>query len=157
MIEQQCEVPEYNPPSQEIQEILRNVKTIAVVGLSPKQDRDSNKVARYLIDQGYEVVPVNPGQREILARTCYKTLKDIPFPVDMADLFLNPKRVAPVVDEAIEKGIPVIWMQLGVVHNEAAKKAREAGIKVVMNKCVKIEHQAMLSASPTAGQPTEPT
>jgi len=157
MIEQCCDIPEYNPPPQEIQNILRNVKKIAVVGLSPKEDRDSNKVARYLMAQGYEVIPVNPGQREILGRTCYKSLKDIPFPVDMADLFLNPKRVAPVVDQAIDKGIPVIWMQLGIVHNEAAKKARQAGIKVIMNKCVKMEHQAMVSANPSPGQPTGPT
>ncbi|HDG97295.1 MAG TPA: CoA-binding protein [Desulfobacterales bacterium] len=154
---QQCEIPEYNPPSQEIQEILREVKRIAVAGLSPKEERDSNKVARYLMAQGYEIVPVNPGQRKILGKTCYKSIKDIPFRIDMADLFLNPKRVPPVVDEAIEKGIPVIWMQLGVVHNEAAKKAREAGIKVIMNKCVKIEHQAMVSPSPIAQQPSELT
>ena len=143
----QCEMPEYNPPSEEILEILRKVKKIAIVVLSPKENRDSNKVARYLMKQGYEIIPVNPGQRQILGQTCYKSLSDIPFNVDMADLFLNPKRVPPVVDQAIDKGIPVIWMQLGVVHNEAAKKAMEAGIQVIMNKCVKMEHQAMVCSS----------
>ncbi|MBW2023740.1 MAG: CoA-binding protein [Deltaproteobacteria bacterium] len=132
----QCEMPEYNPPSEEILEILRKVKKIAIVGLSPKENRDSNKVARYLMKQGYEIIPVNPGQRQILGQTCYKSLSDIPFDVDMADLFLNPN-----------KGIPIIWMQLGVVHNEAARKAMEAGIQVIMNKCVKMEHQAMVCSS----------
>ncbi len=140
---EQCEMPEYNPPSEEIVEILRNTKKIAIVGLSPKEERDSNKVARYLIEQGYEVIPVNPGQDQILGRKCYKSLEEIPFEVDMADLFVNPKRVPPIVDQAIAKKIPVIWMQLGIVNNEAAKKAREAGAKVVMNRCVKIEHQNM--------------
>ncbi|MBW2083320.1 MAG: CoA-binding protein [Deltaproteobacteria bacterium] len=140
-------MPEYNPPSEEILEILRKVKKIAIVGLSPKENRDSNKVARYLMKQGYEIIPVNPGQRQILGQTCYKSLSDIPFDVDMADLFLNPKRVPPVVGQAIDKGIPIIWMQLGVVHNEAARKAMEAGIQVIMNKCVKMEHQAMVCSS----------
>jgi len=143
----QCEMPEYNPPSEEILEILRKVKKIAIVGLSPKENRDSNKVARYLMKQGYEIIPVNPGQRQILGQTCYKSLSDIPFDVDVADLFLNPKRVPPVVGQAIDKGIPIIWMQLGVVHNEAARKAMEAGIQVIMNKCVKMEHQAMVCSS----------
>ena len=146
---EQCEMPEYNPPSEEIVEILRNTKKIAIVGLSPKEERDSNKVARYLIEQGYEVIPVNPGQDQILGRKCYKSLEEIPFEVDMADLFVNPKRVPPIVDQAIAKKIPVIWMQLGIVNNEAAKKAREAGAKVVMNRCVKIEHQNMTAKKPS--------
>ena len=154
---EQCEMPEYNPPSDEIREILQQVKKIAIVGLSPKPQRDSNKVAKYLMEQGFEVIPVNPGQKEILSQKCYKSLKDIPFPVDMADLFLNPKRVSPVVDQAIEKEIPVIWMQLGVIHNEAAKRARQAGIKVVMNKCVKVEHQALALANPTDQKRSEIT
>lgn len=143
---EQCEMPEYNPPDEEIVEILKKVRKIAVVGLSSKEERDSNKVARYLLDQGYEVIPVNPGQKEILGLKCYKSLEDIPFDVDMADLFINPKKVSPIVEQAIEKKIPVIWMQLGVVNNEAARKARQAGAKVVMNRCVKIEHQNMVAA-----------
>jgi len=117
-----------------------------VVGLSPKEARDSNRVARYLMAQGYEVVPVNPGQKEILGRTCYRSLGDIPFAVDMANFFLNPSRVPPVVDQAIQKKVRVIWMQLGVVHNEAAQKAREAGIQVVMNQCIMQEHQRFKKA-----------
>ena len=140
-----CELPDSNPPSEEIKDILQKGKTIAVVGISPKESRDSNKVARYLMSRGYEIVPVNPGQKTILGKTCFRTLGDIPFPIDVADLFLNPKRVPPVVDQAIEKGVPVVWMQEGVVHNEAAQKARENGIQVVMNKCIKKEHMKMTS------------
>jgi len=139
-----CELPDCNPPSAEIIDMLKNCTTIAVVGVSPKAVRDSNRVARYLIEQGYEIIPVNPGQREILGRTCYRTLADIPFPVDMADLFLNPARVPKVVDQAIDMGVRVIWMQEGVVHNAAAEKARKAGISVVMNRCIMKEHVKMV-------------
>ena len=130
-----------NPSSVEIREILERTKKIAIVGISPKESRDSNRVARYLMEQGYNIVPVNPGQREILGKTCFKALKDIPYPVDMANLFLNPTRVPPVVDQAIEKGVPVIWMQESVVHNEAAKRAREEDIQVIMNLCIMKEHK----------------
>ncbi len=140
-----CEISDKNPLSKEIEAILKTCRTIAVVGLSPKESRDSNRVARYLMQHGYEVVPVNPGQKEILGKTCYRSLRDIPFPVDMADLFLNPTRVPPVVDEAIAMGVHAIWMQLGVVHNAAARKAREAGIQVVMNTCIMREHERMVS------------
>ena len=135
------EPPEYTGPSEEIEEILRECRRIAVVGLSPKESRDSNKVARYLMEQGYEIVPVNPGQREILGKTCYRSLKDIPFQVDMADLFLNPTRVPHAVDQAIEIGANAVWMQLGVIHNEAAQKAEKAGIRVIMNMCIMKEHR----------------
>jgi len=137
------EIPGSNLPSDEIKRILKNCKKIAIVGISPKEERDSNKVAKYLIEQGYEIVPVNPGQKEILGRRCYKGFQDIPFQVDLVDLFLNPSRVPAVVDQIIEKGVNVIWMQLGVVHNESAGKARKAGIQVVMDKCIKIEHMNM--------------
>ena len=128
MINTTCELPDCNPPSEEITGILRKCRTVAVVGISPKESRDSNRVAKYLMDQGYEMVPVNPGQREILGRPCFRTLRDIPFPIDMADLFLNPTRVPPVVEQAIEIGVHAIWMQEGVVHNESAQKARKEGI-----------------------------
>jgi predicted CoA-binding protein len=140
MINTTCELPDCNPPSEEIKGILRKCRTIAVVGISPKESRDSNRVAKYLMSQGYEIVPVNPGQREILEKPCFRTLSDIPFPIDMADLFLNPERVPIVVDQAIDMGVQVIWMQEGVVHNKAAQKAREKGIEVVMNKCIMKEH-----------------
>ncbi len=143
------DMPERNPSFEEIISVLQNSKKIAVVGLSPKEERDSNKVARYLMEQGYEVIPVNPGQKEILGQPCFRTLKDIPFPVDLVDLFLNPKRIPPVVDEAIEIGAPVIWMQLEIVHQEAAEKARQAGATVIMNRCIKMEHEKWASSEAT--------
>jgi len=144
MTEMQCQLPDYNPPSAEVREILSNFKKIAVVGLSFKEERDSNRVARYLMENGYEIIPVNPGQKEILGKRCYRSLKEIPFEVDVVDLFLNPARVPPVVDQAIEIGAKVVWMQLGIVHNEAAEKARKAGIQVIMNLCIKQEHEKMM-------------
>jgi len=137
------ELPDHIGPSEEIEAILRKCRKIAVVGLSPKEYRDSNRVARYLMEQGYEIVPINPGQREILGKTCYRSLKDIPFQVDMADLFLNPTRVPLAVDQAIKIGVNAVWMQLGVVHNEAAEKVRQVGIRVVMDRCIMVEHQRM--------------
>jgi uncharacterized protein len=139
-----CEIPDRNPPSEEVVQILETYKRIAVVGCSPKPSRDSHKVARYLLEKGYEVIPVNPGQKEILGKTCYRSLKDIPDPVDVVDIFLNPKRVPPVVDQAIEIGVKAVWMQLGVVDNGSARKAREHGIQVVMNRCMMEEHRKML-------------
>ena len=137
------ELPDHANPPEEVEKILRECRKIAVVGLSPKESRDSNKVARYLMEQGYEIVPINPGQREILGKTCYRSLKDIPFQVDMADLFLNPTRVPQTVDQAIEIGVNTVWMQLGVVHNEAAQKAKQAGIRVVMDRCIMTEHRRL--------------
>jgi uncharacterized protein len=138
--ETECEIPCDHPSSAEIIEILKTCRKIAVVGLSPKEERDSNKVARYLSEHGYEIIPVNPGQAEILGRECFKTLKDIPFKVDMVDLFLDTRHIPPVVEQAIEIGAKVIWMQKGISHREAADKAAKAGIKVIMNRCVKEEH-----------------
>ncbi len=136
-----CELPDYDTPLPEtVTDLLRRVRTIAVVGLSPKDTRDSHRVARYLMDRGYGIVPVNPGQREILGRTCYRSLTEIPFPVDLVDVFMNPSRVEMVVDQAIEKGFPAIWLQLGVVHPEAALKAMNAGIQVVMDRCIMTDH-----------------
>ncbi len=141
---QQCEIPEYNPPSEEIKAILERYKTVAVVGLSPKPQRDSHKVAKYLQENHYWIVPVNPGQKEILGEKCYPNLKTIPFPIDVVDIFRKPEAIPPVVDDAIHIGAKVIWMQLGLAHNQAADNARKAGLKVVMNKCMKIEHINML-------------
>ena len=139
----QCELPNNNLSSDEIREILTQCRTIAIVGLSPKEQRDSNMVARYLKSNGFKIVPVNPGQKEILGEKCYKNLLEIPFRPDMVNLFLNPKRVPEAVDQAMKINTAVIWMQLGVVHNLAAEKAREKGIKVIMNKCIKTEHERM--------------
>jgi len=138
-----CAIPDGNPPPEIVADILNTYRSIAVVGCSPKPSRDSHQVARYLLDQGYEMIPVNPGQKEILGRKCYGSLKEIPVPVDVVDLFLKPERVPPVVDQALEIGAKVIWMQLGVVENASAEKAREKGIQVVMNRCIKQEHRKL--------------
>jgi hypothetical protein len=139
----QCEVPEGNPPSEEIKAILESNKTVAIVGLSPKPERDSHKVAKYLKEHGYKIVPVNPGQKEILGERCYPDLRAIPFLVDIVDIFRKPEAIPAIVDEAVEIGAKVIWMQLGIAHNQAADKARKAGLDVVMSKCIKIEHMNM--------------
>ena len=138
-----CEMPEYNPPSEEVRAILENHKTVAIVGLSPKPERDSHKVGKYLKEHGYKIVPVNPGQKEILGEKSYPKLKAVPFPVDIVDIFRRPEAIPPVVDDAIEIGAKVVWMQLGIAHNQAAEKARVAGLEVVMSKCIKIEHMNM--------------
>ncbi|MBW1895864.1 MAG: CoA-binding protein [Deltaproteobacteria bacterium] len=139
----QCEFPDYNPPSEEIKAILENYKTVAVVGLSPKPARDSHKVAKYLKEHDYTIVPVNPGQKEILGEKCYPNLKAVPFAIEVVDIFRKPEAMPSIVDEAIVIGARVVWMQLGLAHNESAEKARKAGLEVVMNKCIKIEHMNM--------------
>ena len=140
-----CEIPEYNLPSEKVKAVLENGKTIAIVGLSPKAERDSYQVAKYLKAHGYTVVPVNPGQKEILGEKCYRELKAIPFSVDIVDIFRRPAAVPPIVDDAISIGAKAVWMQLGIVHNNAARKARHAGLAVIMDKCIKTEHMNMVS------------
>lgn len=125
----------------EISRIIKSFRNIAVVGLSPKENRPSNQVARYLIEAGYNVIPVNPGQQEILGRTCYPDLESIRGPVEIVDIFRRPEDIPPIVSSAITIGAKVIWMQLGIVNDEAAKQARDAGLSVIMDRCLKIDHQ----------------
>ena len=132
--------PELNASPEEIAAILKTYRTVAVVGLSPKADRPSHQVARYLQEHGYRIVPVRPGCREILGETCYDSLKDLPFPVDVVDIFRSVDAIPGIVDEAIAIGAKVVWMQLGLAEPDSARKAREAGLKVVMDRCMKIEH-----------------
>jgi uncharacterized protein len=138
--DQRCEIAAYNPPPEEIGAILQKYKIVAVVGLSPKPERDSHRVAKYMKEKGYRIVPVNPGQKNILGEKCYPNLKAIPFPVDIVNVFRKPDAVPPIVHDAVEIGARVVWMQLGIVHNDAAEKAREAGLEVVMDRCIKVEH-----------------
>ena len=121
------------------QQILKNYRTFAVVGISPKPDRPSHGVAAFLKEHGYRIVPVNPGHEEILGETCYPDLRSIPFPVEVVDIFRRSEEVPPIVDEAIEIGAKAVWMQIGVINEQAAAKARAAGLAVVMNTCPKIE------------------
>ncbi|MBA3015391.1 MAG: CoA-binding protein [Proteobacteria bacterium] len=121
--------------------ILREANTIAVVGLSPKHERPSNQVAAYLLAAGYHVIPVNPGHTQILGLQTYPDLASIPVPVDIVDIFRNAKEVPALVEAAIAIKAKAVWMQLGIIHEEAAAKARAAGLIVVMNRCLKIDHQ----------------
>lgn len=123
-----------------IEEVLSTKGKIAIVGLSPKPDRDSNQVARYLIDHGYDIVPVNPVVAEILGRKSYPSVAEIEGDVEIVDVFRRPDQVMPVVDDAIKKKAKYLWLQLGVVNDEAAQKATDAGMHVVMDLCIKQEH-----------------
>jgi len=125
---------------EEIKAILQNFKVVAVVGLSPKPERPSFRVAQYLKDHGYRIIPVNPGQKEILGEKCYSRLSDIPFPVEVVDIFRNIEAIPAIVDEAIAMGAKVVWMQQGLVEPASAQKARESGLQVVMDRCMKIDH-----------------
>lgn len=148
---QGCEIPEYNPPDEEIVNILKSARTIAIVGLSDKPDRDSYRVASYLKEHGYKIIPVNPKCSEILGEKCYPDLSSIPEKVDVVDIFRKPEAVPSVVDEAIKIGAGAVWMQLGIAHNEAAEKARKAGLKVVMSRCIKIEHSRLMASKHEIG------
>ncbi len=124
-----------------LRQIFADMKTIAVVGLSPKESRPSNMVARYLIDKGYTIIPVNPGQEEILGLKCYPDLSSIGQQVDVVDIFRRADQVEPIVAEAVSIGAKAIWMQEGIVNEQAAALAEKAGLKVIMDHCIKIELQ----------------
>jgi predicted CoA-binding protein len=127
-----------------IRRVLKDSKTIAVVGLSPKPQRPSHQVARYLMEAGYTIIPVNPGQDTILGLPCYPDLRAIPTQVDMVDIFRRPEAVLPIVEDAIAIGARFIWMQEGIVNKEAAAKAEAAGLIVIMDRCSKIDHLNLL-------------
>ncbi|MCA1765214.1 MAG: CoA-binding protein [Desulfobulbaceae bacterium] len=124
----------------EISRILKDYRNIAVVGLSPKNTRPSHQVAAYLIEAGYNIVPVNPGHDRILGRKCYPNLESIPEPIEIVDIFRRPEDVAPIVREAVKIGAKVVWMQEGIVNREGAAIAEEAGLTVVMDRCLKKDH-----------------
>lgn len=128
-------------PLHKIKAVLQGSRRIAVVGLSPKPDRPSYRVAAYLLRAGYEVVPVNPGHETILGRTCYPDLRSVPGKVDIVNIFRRSELVMPVVREAMEKQVRVIWMQQGIVNREAAALAEKQGITVIMDRCIQIDHQ----------------
>lgn len=123
--------------------ILNKYRIIAMVGLSPDPSRPSHRVAKYLTSHGYKVIPVNPDAQEILGTRSYSDMSSIPEPVEIVDIFRRSEEVMPIVNEAIKIGAKVVWMQEGVINEEAALRARDAGLLVVMNKCMFKEHQRL--------------
>jgi predicted CoA-binding protein len=141
--------------SEKVRRILRRYKTLAVVGLSAQWHRPSHFAARYMQEHGYRVIPVNPGNDEILGERCYKSLRDIPEKVDIVDCFRKSADIGPIAEDAIAIGAKVLWMQLGV-HNEAARaRAEAAGLEVIENRCVKIEHGRFFGGLGWAGVNTK--
>ena len=143
--------PIYDSDIKTLRRILVEYKRVAMVGLSEDWSRPSNFAAKYLLDHGFEVIPVNPKYDEILGQKCYPDLKSIPTAVDVVDLFQRSERVPPFVDDAIDIGAKVVWMQLTVIHEEAAHSALEAGLEVVMDRCMKIEYARLFGGLNTIG------
>ena len=125
-------------------EMLREGKTIAVVGLSSKRLRPSHGVSAYMQDHGYRIIPVNPAETEVLGEKAYATLSEVPVPVDIVNVFRQPEFVPEIVDEALRLGVKYLWLQEDVVHEAAAAKARAAGVKVVMDRCILKEHRRLM-------------
>lgn len=138
----ECEFPSINANNEEIKAILSDVKTIAIAGLSPDATKDSYRVAQYLQNAGYKIIPVYPKEEEILGEKVYRSLEDIPFAVDMVNIFRKPDALFPIADACIARGdVKVFWAQKGIVNNEAAQKAQDAGMRVVQNHCSMVEHR----------------
>ena len=133
------------PESDPIADLLKRSKTIAVVGLSNNPLRPSHGVSAYMQSHGYRIIPVNPQIEESLGEKAYASLLDVPEKIDIVDIFRRPEHVEEVVDQAIQLGVPAIWMQEEVIHEKAAEKARQAGIFVVMDRCILKEHKRRLS------------
>lgn len=138
----ECQFPTINSNKDEIKNIFSDVKTIAVLGLSPDATKDSHRVAAYLQNCGYKIVPVYPKEDTILGEKVYRSLEEIPFAVDMVDIFRKPDACDAIADACIRRGdIKVFWTQVGIVNNEAAQKARDAGMKVVQSQCAMVDHR----------------
>ena len=134
-----------------LRRVLQGSRVIAVVGLSANWNRPSHFAAKYMLEHGYTIIPVNPGETEILGQKCYPDLAAIPLKVDMVDVFRKPEDVMPIADEAIRIGAKCLWLQLGVISREAADKTSAAGLDVVMDRCVKIEYARLFGGLNFAG------
>lgn len=134
-----------------LRRILKTSKVIAVVGLSASWFRPSYFAAKYMLEHGYTVIPVNPGQTQILGQTCYSSLRDIPVKVDIVDCFRKTGDIGPIAEDAIAIGAGVLWQQLGVINMEAAARAEAAGLDAVIDRCVKIEHARLFGGLNWAG------
>jgi predicted CoA-binding protein len=131
--------------------LLESTRRIAMVGLSSNPYRPSHFAAIYLLSEGYDVIPVNPREKEILGQKVYLSLTDIPGPVDVVDIFREPSAVPALIEQSIAIAAKAVWMQLGVIHEDAARRAREAGLQVVMDRCMKIEHARFFGRLSTIG------
>lgn len=139
-----CEFPSIQAQDETVKEVLQTAKTIAIVGLSPDESKDSNKVARYLQSVGYKIIPIYPKEDEILGEKVYKTLADVKEHIDIVNVFRKPAVLMDIAKEIITRSdAKVMWSQLGIVNNDAAKLAQENGKIVIQNKCTKIEHQRL--------------
>ncbi len=133
-----------NPPPDAIRSLLQNAKTIAVVGISPRPDRPSHRIARRLLDLGYTVIPVRPAISEVLGLKAYPRLADVPGKVDLVDVFRNSSEAGRIIDECIALNLPAVWLQEGVVDEVAARRGQVAGLTVVMDRCISVEHRKLL-------------
>jgi hypothetical protein len=131
----------------DVMEILTKYRKVALVGASPKPERDSNDVMRYLLEHGYKVYPVNPRYKEVLGRKCYPSVLDIPDEVDIVDLFVRPEFTRDYVEQAMEKGAKVVWFQFRTYNREAFRRVRKAGLTAVAHRCIKKEHERLLARS----------
>jgi predicted CoA-binding protein len=134
-----------NPSDEEMAALLERSRRIAVVGLSPKAHRDSNRVAAYMQRAGYEIVPVYPRHDEILGARVYRSLQEVPGEIDLVDVFRRSEALPEVVDDALAAGVRALWFQLGCVHEPAAERARAAGVSVVMDRCLMVDHARLLA------------
>jgi predicted CoA-binding protein len=130
----------------QLRSILYNSKNVAVVGLSPKPERDSNSVAAYLIAAGYNVIPINPVVEEVLGLKSYASLEDVPVPIDIVDVFRRPENIPDIARSAVAVGAKVLWTQLNIVSEEGVQIASAAGLQVVMDRCTLIEHRRLICA-----------
>ncbi len=133
-----------NPDEDTLRALLERAKRIVVVGLSPKPHRDSHRIARYLQDRGYEVVPVYPREEEILGQKVYRRVRDVPGPVDLVNVFRRSEDLPAVFDDVLASDAAAVWTQLGCVDEEGARRARDAGLTVVMNRCVMVDHSRLI-------------
>jgi hypothetical protein len=141
MSEESCEMPRANATPEEVRAILSSARVVAVVGISDKPERDSHRVAAYLKEQGYRIIPVNPSLEEVLGERAYPSLAEVPVKVDVVDVFRRPEAVPGIVEAAIAGGARAVWLQEGIVHDAAAERARAAGLAVVQSRCMLKEHR----------------
>lgn len=140
----ECELPSINSNNEQMKKYFEETNTIAIIGVSPKEEKDSHKVAKYLKEVGYKIIPIYPKEEEILGEKVYRSLADIREPVDMVVIFRKPDALNKIADEVIKRGdVKIYWTQIGLVNNEAGQKVKDAGINVVQSYCAMVEHKAL--------------